>query len=517
MSSLTAEQPATQASRPIQAEQDPDIRVDFPQLRQSTERPSRCESDTRLVAVTQTLEQQQKIVIDSLQSEVKGLKELLYQAFQQIQSQHETQQELKSQLDLCERESTILQKGIEEREIRIQQLIKSESWLSRKLKEKEELLEILVNEDQFDKIYRFVEAKSNFLMEGNRCIVCVCVPDDSICVRKTPEGQQCNRPGKEHMQTLLGHKFKSKDKADKCNYKDQDGQLCGCPQVEHQDLQHNFKSAGLCESHLYPGGVLEVVCEGNNKLIYDGVHHTSRTPDDCKRRLICDQCEPVTSKLEKGLIDRMKCDRMETGAHSDVETVMESSDLHELEDEDDGILFSILAYRSMVFSLCHYQQQCCIRYRADIKAILWYGWRCHYQLRYPDPTCGAPTPPVLLYLQSPGDEIPRTLHLPAVCELDLTAIRPPTPPELGSTVVAIYGCIPPYHYLLLRDPYAAAKLKPYTQQIILSINRRLSHEMKTYYEKNDKAKCWLEGRRKQLGPDWWPVLTFGHLKCCLKI
>jgi len=376
--------------------------------------------------------------------------------------------------------------------------MKSNAWLSQKLKEKEALITMLVQEDQFDKIYRFVEAKSNFLVEGNRCIVCDNVSDN--CVHMQPEGQQCNHPNKEHCQTRLNHKFKAQNKEGKCNHRDQDGQLCGCLLVQHQDLGHSFKCAGLCQSHLYPEGVLLKVCEGNNRWIYDGVDHTSRTPSNCKRQLICALCEPVTSKLEDGLIDRMK------------------SDLHRQYPSDE-ILFSILVYRSMVFNLCHFQEQCCNQYRADIKAIIQYGWNCHFQLRYPNPAYGTPTPPVLLYLQSPSDKLPDTLHLPAVCELDLTALQPPPPSELGKAVVAIYGCIPPYHYILLRDPIVPAKLQRYSRQITLSINRRLSEELKAYYQKNEQAKLWLEGQQKcpELGQHWWPILTFGHLKCCLKI
>jgi len=509
VSSLTADQPTTPVSHPIQADQDMDNRVDY-----QPRRPTKCESDTPLFVAEQTSKQQK---IFHLESEVNRLKELQCQVLEKLQElesqldhrEHDNTilqkalegkenriEQLESQLDLREHDSAIHQKALEGKENRIEQLEKSNTWLRQKLREKEEQIEILVHQNQFDKIYRFVEAKSNFLVKRDRCIVCDNVSDN--CVHMKPDGQQCNRPSKEHRQTCLNHKFKAQNKGDKCNYRDRDGQLCGCLSVQHQDLGHSFKCAGLCQSHLYPEGVLLKVCEGNNRWIYDGVDHTSRTPNNCKRQLICALCEPVTSELEETLTNRMK------------------SDLHGRY-SDDEILFSILAYRSMVFSLCHYQEHCCNQYRADIKAIIQYGWRCHYQLRYP-PACGT-RPPVLLYLQSPSDEIPDTLHLPAVCELDLTALQPPPPPELGHTVVAIYGCIPPYHYTLLRDPNVPAKLQPYSQRITLSINRRLSEELKAYYLNNDEAKLWLQGQRKhpELGQRWWPILTFGHLKCCLKI
>ena len=173
----------------------------------------------------------------------------------------------------------------------------------------------------------------------------------------------------------------------------------------------------------------------------------------------------------------------------------------------------------MLFNLSHYQEPCCIRYRPDIKAIMRNGWSICYHLRYPDAD-PPPRLPVLVYQSPSNDEfkIPGTLHLPAVCELDLTALRPPLSSELGNTVVLIYGCIPPYHYILLRDPDAATILEPYLRQIVKAINRRLSKELKAYYQKNDKAKCWLEQQRrhKNLGQRQMPILTFGYQICCLK-
>lgn len=86
-------------------------------------------------------------------------------------------------------------------------------------------------------------------------------------------------------------------------------------------------------------------------------------------------------------------------------------------------LFPILAYRAMLFNLSHYQEPCCIRYRPDIKAIMRNGWSICYHLRYPDAD-PPPRLPVLVYQSPSNDEfkIPGTLHLPAVCELDLTAL-----------------------------------------------------------------------------------------------
>ena len=429
---------------------------------------------------------------------MKQLKKLLVEAKQQLQFERVTQQNLKS---LHEREREIYQNSIIERDIKIERLERSNAWLEEKLEEKEAEIEVLVHEDEFDKIYRFVEAKSNTLVEGDRCIICDSVPGKSDkCLRTKPDKQPCDRPAKEHLQTRLRHKFKGHRKEDKCTDKQEAGQLCGRPIVEHQDLGHSFKAVGLCQSHLYPGCVLAIACKGGkNSWIYDGIDHTSRTPNDCKRRLICDLCEPKTSKLEDGLKDRMK------------------SCSHKI-DSDDQVLFSVLAYRSMVFSLYHYRKECCNRYRTDIKSIMQYGWRCHYDLRYTS-KCDI-KPPALLHLQSLHDELPATLHLPAVCELDFTATRPPPPPELGNTVVALYGCIPPYHYVLLRDSHTADILQQlFCREIILSINKRLSEEVEAYYEENKKAKDWLEGQRKhpELGQHWWPILTFGHLKCCLKI
>jgi len=325
-------------------------------------------------------------------------------------------------------------------------------------------IEVPLTEDKFAEIYKFFEAKSICLLEGRRCI---------ICSKK-----------RVHMKFAEG-------KGDKFD-------TGGSSLVQHQDRGHSFEGAGLCQSHLYPRGVLKNVCKGNNRWIFDGVSCTSCTPNACTRQLICSMCEPVTSKLEDGLIKRMESDLRRQYI-------------------DDDVLFSILAYRSSVFSLHHYQEPCCNQYRADIRAILQYGWSCHYTLtrRENHPTT---RPPVLLYIQSPSDEIPDTLHLPAVCELDLTALQtPPLPEPSYYTVVAIYGCIPPYHYTLLRDPNVAAKLQSYSQQITLCINKKLTEELNDYYVKNDAAKCWLKGQRKRLGQSWWPILTFGQLKCCLKI
>ena len=477
-------------SYPIQAEQNGLNDVAFYQPRS----PTRYDSVPFLGASTQTQKQQERIT--ELESEVKRLQNLQSQTQEQLQ-------QLKSQNELYERERQRDQKDIEDRDHKIKKLEKSKAWLEGKLKDKEELLDVLLHEDQFDKIYRFVEAKSNTLVEGDRCIVCDIVPDKcSVLVRQLtqPAGSiRCNRPGKEHQQTCLKHKFTAQGGEDKCNYKLDAQQLCGQPEAQHHDLGHHFEAIGLCQSHFYPRGVLEAVCDGNKSWIYDGVVQTSRTPNDCKRRLICALCEPVTSKLEESLIERMKSK-------------------HTLCDGDE-ILFSVLAYRSMIFSLYHYQEDCCNRYRADVKSIIQYGWRCHYHLRYSPTDDIQPVPPVLLHLQSSRHEFPATLHFPAVCELDFTATNSPPPPELGNAVVAIYGCILPYHFVLLRDLNTAHQLQPYSQQIVRSINNRLSEELETYYDKNEDAKKWLKGQRKrpELEQHWYPVLTFGHLKCCLKI
>ena len=450
--------------------------------------PTRCDSVPSLGASMQTQTQQEHITV--LKSEVKRLKNLLSLAMKNLQSERETQQQLRSQHELHEHERTILQEGTEKRDIKIQQLEKSNAWLEQRLIDTEKQLEVLVHEDQFDRIYRFVEAKSNTLVEGDRCIICDNVPDKCM---------HCDRPVREHRQTRLNHKFKAQGKEDKCNSRKQDGELCGQPEAQHHDLGHSFKVAGLCQSHLYPRGVLEAVCKGNNSWIYDGVDHTSRTPNDCKRRLICALCEPATSKLEESLIERMKS----------------KHDIHTLRD-DDKILFSVLAYRSMIFSLYHYQKDCCNHYRTDVKSIIQYGWSYHYHLRRSPTDDIQPVPPVLLHLESSRHEF---LHFPAVCVLDFTETNPPPPPKLGNTVVAIYGCIPPYHFVLLRDLDTARELQPYSRQIIRSINNRLSDELETYYDENEGAKKWLKGQRKQskLGQHWWPVLTIRPPKCCLKI
>lgn len=466
--------------------------------------PTRCES---VPYFTQSQTQEPQELIASLKQEVQMLKYLLGQAEQRLQSERVTRSEhLKSQHELQEHELRILNTRIEEQDTRIQHLEQSNAWLEQKLQENENLIEMLVHEDEFDKIYRLFEAKSNIVVKGDRCIVCDSVPptNSDRCIH-TKDGRFCDRPAKEHQQTCLDHKFKAKGKKDdKCAFMHGEGQLCGRPLVDHQDLGHSFKALGLCQSHLYPEGVLTVACGGeNNNWIYDGVNHTSRTPSDCKRRLICSLCEPKTSKLEEGLIERLKGGLRER--RSDVDDPSSS----------DEVLFSVLAYRSMVFSLYHYQEGCCNRYRADIKSIMQYGWRCHYDLRY---TSMCEKPPALVYVELDSDTLPATLHLPAVCELDFRATRPTPPPELGETVVAIYGCIPPYHYVLLRDHLQLTYVRDYSEQIIRCINARLSEKVEAYYEENKKASDWLKGQRERLKVDhWWPKLTFGHLKCCLKI
>jgi len=75
-----------------------DTRVDYqPRI------PIRCESDTLLFVPKQTPEQR----IAALESENKIFKDLLCQAFDQLQSAYETQQEQESRFHLQEREHAI--------------------------------------------------------------------------------------------------------------------------------------------------------------------------------------------------------------------------------------------------------------------------------------------------------------------------------------------------------------------------------------------------------------------------
>ena len=355
---------------------------------------------------------------------------------------------------------------------KIQKLEKSNTWLEEKLKAKEHEMKALLDEDKFHNIYSFFEGKSSTAADGDRCIICDKAP--------------------------------SKDK--ECIFKTQDGQQCRCPASEHVNVEHNFKQLSLCQSHLYPRSVLEVVCsKGNHSWIYDEISHKSCTPESCSRRLICCLCEPATSKLEEHLHERFDKNK------------------HEILPKD-SVLFSILAYRAMLFNLHHfsYRNKCCGHHRLNVKSILQYGWRCNDRL-LSSRTCDI-TPPALLYLQPPVEihsvGLSCSLHFPIVCELDFTSaiLKPAPPPELASyPVLVIYGCIPPYHYVLLRGFEADNHMQRYIRQIVLSINKRLSKELKKLYEINDKAKAWLQGIRQKMGEDWWPVLTFGHLKCCLKI
>ena len=536
-------------------------------------------SNSLLVSHVPSVHQQMMAMknrITSLKSELDGLRKLLSDTQQQLktaqqrlkateqqlevtQQQHETaQQRVETEREAARREiqkqykenRKVIEQLSEEKyqnKQKIQQLEGSVSRLEEKLKDKEQEIELLLDEDKFDHIYSFFEGKSSTVVDGDRCIICDEAPSkvEKKCIHGhecRSKEQPCDHPVEEHKQTCLGHKFKpegksKKSKSEKCIFMKQDGQpcdrpveeheqsrldhrfikpqercsvlvqneqLCDRPKNEHEDLGHSFKALSLCQSHLYPRCVLEVVCEGKNSWIYDG---KSCTPESCKRRLICCLCEPATSELENCLYHRFV-----TKQHRIL--------------PKDTILFSILAYRAMLFKLHHfsYRNKCCGRHRANTKAILQYGWRCNDHLRS-SRTCDI-TPPALLYFQSPV-ELSSTLHFPTVCELDFTVTDPTPPPELGDRVLAIYGCIPPYHYVLLRDPEAERHLQQYSRQIVLSINKRLSKELKKLYEINDKAKTWLQGicrlqgmcrlQETEFDEQWWPVLTFGHLKCCLKI
>ena len=371
------------------------------------------------------------------------------------------EQQLKAEREYAQRRVDATEKENIKLLQEIQRLEKLVRTLQQELKDKQRMIVSLLDTDEYDNVYSFFESKSSFVVDRNCCIIC----DKAPPKEKVLECQRCHRP-----------------------------------ENEHGNLQHEFIKMYNCKSHLYPKCVLEVVCKSNNSWIYDAIDHKSCTPGSCKRTLICSLCEPVTSKLERGFKERF--------------TTQPHDQLH----PDDTILFSVLAYRSMLFNLHHYRNECCIRHRLNVKSILQYGWKYNHSLRFSE-TC-VTTPPALLYLQSPEDRLPSTLHFPTVCELDFTATNPARPPELGDHVLVIYGCIPPYHYVLLRDPEAERHLQLYCQQIVTSINKRLSEELNTYYENENEARKWLEQKRHhEKDEHWLPVLTFGHLsmKCCLKI